>query len=803
MHRSSGCPLSFMKLGERMADMRPLGGRALVFSIILWIGIPASVSAAESPHAIGYFCNPDEVSIVEGQYYEPQLDPCFYLSTELSGFRLGELYRGTVGSSTRIIGHGLGSGDNSFQFGDGFNIQDVGVEQGEDMFVAIYQDRGGIFNDAAAFGNFFTTSNVTAPHQNYGFIRFKYGTPPAPEPDTPDPVVIIPGILGSEQHDGEWIIDPILHAYDDLIATLDVNGYTPDVDLFTFPYNWRKSNVETAILLKQRINEVKSICDCDKVDLVAHSMGGLVARQYIQSDAYEQDVDQLIFLGTPHLGSPDAYLMWEAGEVGPFGNFREAVMERILKQEAKENGYTDLFNYIHTAPISSVPELLPTYSYIFDNSQLRDYPSNYPINTFLETLNANVSELTTSGVAITNIVGNTIEQNTITGIHSTDPANYLPKWSHGYPQNYSFPIGDHGLLRGSGDGTVPLASASFINSNLLVGTSTHRSIPTNQEGDVFEILTGEPAVALIHDSQTDFKLILIKALSPIDFLVVDPSGNKIGKENGQEVNQIPGAFYTGFNTDTEFITILNPLDGEYKVITEGTGSGAYTVETTYISEATTTEVSFTGNTTLGLITELNISIDNENPILEIVPTDVTSPIIIITSPEARDYLHSEQLPVNVTAQDAESGVQALGTALGTTTIPSTGAIDLFFLKLGSHMLTASSTDNVGNATTSARAFRVVTTASSTISDIDRAYSLGWMTQAVYNSISKKFKATIKFSKLIEKRTDGKPNGVKIQVVLDKVLMTAMLVELQKYRGKGLNEQGYQLLREDIIWLINH
>src|SRR3989344_2085403 len=124
-----------------------------------------------------------------------------------------------------------------------------------------------------------------------------------PPPQTIDPVIIIPGIMGSATKNGKLVIDPILHTYDDLIATLKANGYEEGKDLFTFPYEWRDSNVLTANLLKDKINEVKTICDCSKVDLVAHSMGGLVAREYIQSGQYNHDVDQVIFLGTPHNGA--------------------------------------------------------------------------------------------------------------------------------------------------------------------------------------------------------------------------------------------------------------------------------------------------------------------------------------------------------------------------------------------------------------------------------------------------------------------------------------------------------------------
>ena len=133
-------------------------------------------------------------------------------------------------------------------------------------------------------------------------------------PQSLTPVILIPGIMGSMPHNDEWVIDPITHGFDNLIATLKANGYTDGVTLFTFPYDWHKSNVDTAALLKGKIDQVKQVCGCDKVDLVAHSMGGLVARQYIQSSGYGHDVRNLIFLGTPQLGSPKAYLMWAGGE---------------------------------------------------------------------------------------------------------------------------------------------------------------------------------------------------------------------------------------------------------------------------------------------------------------------------------------------------------------------------------------------------------------------------------------------------------------------------------------------------------
>jgi len=475
------------------------------------------------------------------------------------------------------------------------------------------------------FVNWIARIDNFAEPNHYRSIEFDYVAGEAPA-GAPDPVIIIPGILGSEQHNGEWVIDPILHTYDDLIATLDENGYTPDEDLFPFPYNWRKSNVETAELLKGKIDEVKEICECDKVDLVAHSMGGLVARQYIQSDEYEDDVDQLIFLGTPHLGAPKAYSIWEAGEYTPtILPIEDSLLERMLKQEAKINRYPGLFEYIRNKPILSVRELLPVYDYIFDNSSLRSYPANYPRNTFLENLNNRVAQLLDSGVKVSNIIGETGANDTIIGIQSTNPAVFLPKWEHGYPDGFSSTFGNHGLIRGQGDGTVPFNSATFISENVIPTSVSHNALPNDTQAAVFKILTGEDASKIIDNiNLPDLKIILFKMLSPADLLIVAPDGKKIGKNtNGQEINQIPNAFYTGFNTDTEFITILNPLDGEYKIFSQGTGSGSYTVETSLIEKATTTEASFTGETAPGIKAEINVKVDNGAIVPESVELIVT------------------------------------------------------------------------------------------------------------------------------------------------------------------------------------
>lgn len=653
-----------------------------------------------------------------------------------------------------------------------------------------------------------TTSRVS---DNVNFIPWLTSNPLFEEKRI-DPAIIIPGILGSAEKNGEWVIDPIFHTYDDLIETLKANGYTEGKDLFTLPYDWRESNVLTALKLRDKINEVQGVCQCDKVDLVAHSMGGLTARQYIQSDKYENDVDQLIFLGTPHLGAPKAYLMWEGGESDL--SFQDQFIKFVLSRDAQKAGFTSLFDYIRNRPIPSVQELLPVYDYLRDKSSglLRTYPNNYPQNTFLENLRVGAVNLLDK-VKVTNIVGDLGITNTINTIRVIDSPN--PQlWEHGYPDGFDGSTADNGLERGSGDKTVPSISGEFIASDLNVLTAEHNALTTRAEGLVFKKLTNKnPSILIDNGFYINPKLLLIKILSPVDVVVVAPDGKRIGKDfdTNQEINEIAGAFYSGFLTDNEYLTIPNPLDGEYKIQAKGTGSGSYTVATGYISDNISVDKGFTAQTQPGMTTELNLVVNNETPInLDIKPKDITPPEIAAVSPQSKDYLRSETIPVSVIISDTESGVFSQSIKFDDRVLNNGEIIDLFFEKLGNHNLTVTASDFVGNSASTTVNFRIVATIQSTIYDIERAYSLGWIDNlGIKKSLIKKLKEADKKEKekgdkdRKEKEPDGHKSEEPKEKHSDKHPWKEFLKELEAQKGKHINEQAYVLLKENIDWLLNN
>jgi len=401
-----------------------------------------------------------------------------------------------------------------------------------------------------------------------------------------DPLIVVPGIMGSmekNEGEGEWLADPMLHTYDNLLDSLERNGYQKDLNLFEFPYDWRVENAKTADLLKDKIDQILEKTGFRRVDILAHSMGGLIARSYLEGEGYGRyDVDQLVTLGTPHRGSPKAYLQWEAGE--GFFDVAGFLAKHHFKREAKHNGFDSIFEYIRSA-IPTVQELLPDYDYLFDvdKNQMRSYPTDYPRNVFLEDLNQEINLEKLNRVEVINISGIADIKNTISEIkvRENEKENL---WEDGEPENFYNKETDRGLEYGSGDETVPKFSAQDIPAQKsLEIESSHNELPTKAQCLALENLTGKTDCQYVDDWKFP-NLLYFNLFSPVDMQVIDPDGRRVGKnfETGGVFNEISGAFYPGYETQEEFITIPNPKEGEYKVLLEGTASGEYTLEVTNI-----------------------------------------------------------------------------------------------------------------------------------------------------------------------------------------------------------------------------
>ncbi|MFN8445649.1 MAG: Ig-like domain-containing protein [Caldilineaceae bacterium] len=108
-----------------------------------------------------------------------------------------------------------------------------------------------------------------------------------------------------------------------------------------------------------------------QVDIIAHSMGGLISRVYIAKPDYksrfrnydEGDINRLITLNSPHAGSQWANLIKDIQQVPVIGSAFDEAMSSFLIDMPVDRGSSDLA--VNSAAINSIPKtLVPSYAFV-------------------------------------------------------------------------------------------------------------------------------------------------------------------------------------------------------------------------------------------------------------------------------------------------------------------------------------------------------------------------------------------------------------------------------------------------------
>jgi pimeloyl-ACP methyl ester carboxylesterase len=142
-------------------------------------------------------------------------------------------------------------------------------------------------------------------------------------------------------------LEPVKQMYGYLEKQLSTNEtkFTP------FPYDWRLNNLDQLELLEDYIDT-----NADEVIIVAHSMGGLIAKLFLNKNKNKdltKNVTKLITLGTPWLGAMDAYRTIKYGKSLYYG---------IILSERESKKISPTF--------PSVYQLLPNEQYF---NQIQNY----------------------------------------------------------------------------------------------------------------------------------------------------------------------------------------------------------------------------------------------------------------------------------------------------------------------------------------------------------------------------------------------------------------------------------------------
>jgi len=371
-----------------------------------------------------------------------------------------------------------------------------------------------------------------------------------------------------------------IHVFDRLISELiDNGGYVEGEDLFVFPYDWRISTSLNAILLKEKIEEILLETGYENVDIVAHSMGGLIAKKYI-ADNRGDKIDQLIFLGTPQLGAPKAFKTLMFGDNMGIGVFIFGLNSNIIK--------------IISQNMPSVYELLPSEKYVESNGSYVINAldrENAPINLsyeqtkdlmiekgrnvlmfpFAEDLHNSIDDLDLSGIETHNFVG--CGTKTIGGITTKQKLSWDFSGFH--------MADDFDLKYVNGDATVPLESANkTIGANIYFANgNSHGSLPSAEgvRQNILSILKGEDlqdySNILTDVSTCNISGKVVSTHSPVELHIYDEEGNHTGpNSNGDIEYNVAGVQYDVI--DGEKFAFL-PDGVNYKIVTQATDTGGY------------------------------------------------------------------------------------------------------------------------------------------------------------------------------------------------------------------------------------
>jgi pimeloyl-ACP methyl ester carboxylesterase len=372
------------------------------------------------------------------------------------------------------------------------------------------------------------------------------GFPLPPKPKVP--IVVIPGIGASFNHIGimsganlandQWGMLPFLHVYDGLMESIKDAGYVENKDLFLYTYDWRKPIWTTAGLFGEFIDNVvlPKNPDTTKVNIVGHSMGGLIGRAYFQSTNGNR-VNKLITVGSPHQGSTKVYKIWEGLDFSDFSGLESLIIRGYLRVNRGEFRSIDGLRLL----VPSFQDLLPTYDYLKKGTNYISISEMKWQNQFLKSLNVYNTELYSS--YLKTISGNNIKTDEYYQVSQRSEIDKVFNlWEDGKPVSIGY--------SNAGDGTV-LGNSSLMDnvSNTILDNYNHQNIISDVPG-ITEVLNSLELSPVVHSPIPDYlyyrKSILVLVGSPIDIVMKDNLGKFYYPENG-------------------IIAIDNPSDGKYTI----------------------------------------------------------------------------------------------------------------------------------------------------------------------------------------------------------------------------------------------
>lgn len=170
--------------------------------------------------------------------------------------------------------------------------------------------------------------------------------------------------------------------------------------------------------------------------------------------------------------------------------------------------------------------------------------------------------------------------------------------------------------------------------------------------------------------------------------------------------------------------------------------------------------------------------------------DQTPPVIVINSPEARDYLHSENLTINFSVTDEESGVASTTAMLNDELVAQGQSIDLSLKPLGQYVFKVPIQDQAGNSDEKIVNFQIIATISSLIKNVNHYADLSLIkNRGIKFSLLTKLHLADFFLKF-----DKEKPAIR--------LLNSFIKEVQVLKGKLIDPLAADLLTVDVQYIIS-
>ncbi|MFA6394047.1 MAG: alpha/beta fold hydrolase [Patescibacteria group bacterium] len=602
-----------------------------------------------------------------------------------------------------------------------------------------------------------------------------------------EPVIIVPGIMGSVLKEDNILIDneiwpdpltyltdPIdeqlkklemdsfgfskenifpadairsvfgINFYGGLIEYLEASGYEEGKNLFIFPYDWRldlniiageDEDVPEVVTLKEKIDEVISQSGSDKLNIIAHSMGGLIVKAYAQKYGQER-INKFIDIATPHLGAPKVAKILNYGDDLDIGIFINDIGIGILNESKIKDisqNMPSIYQLLPSAPYFSLPgEEYGHYLFNDSNSGINLPKGELDYNESMQYLIGTGEDGRNYFVNKNSLLHSAIDNVEIDNSYNIAGCGKATIGKIGDLGKKKFFWDKYKIEYIDGDGTVPLRSADYYggdkkyysrgqeHSKILSADGVKEFIGSILSGNEAGFDFSQYGNFKQDDSICGISGKVVEYHCPVEMHIYDNQGNHAGPlENGDIEMNIPGVQYDIVG-DNKFVYL--PEGGSYAITGTATTTGVLEVEVSevknnkYINTAYFSDINFDSASTkieFSLADNLDdqlIEVDKDGDgiyedsfapdslLTEEERKDLTKPNtnISLTGTEGKNGYYVSEVGIELTAEDENSGVLKTEYSLdnGQSWIEYQGRFLL--VEDGEYKIIYSSTDRAGN-----------------------------------------------------------------------------------------------------------